>query len=732
MLLKPEFYLSRIILIISFIILLPNTIVYGQNELDVVKNEWMQYSDAQNSLYHYLADQAIGILEKRSDEVSQIKSLTDWQSRQKYIRETLMEIVGPFPEKTPLNAKITRTIEKEKFRVEHIIFESQPGFYVTSSMYIPKRLPKNAKAPAIIYCSGHSEEGYRSPVYQYTITNLVLKGFIVFAFDPVGQGERLEYFDPAKNKSLVGGPTTEHSYPGNQAFIAGSSQAMYMIWDGIRAVDYLLTRIEVDPARVGITGRSGGGTQSSYIAAFDDRIYASAPECYITTFTRLLQTMGNQDAEQNFPNFIEKRLDLPDLLTVRAPKPSLMITTTRDIFSIQGAMEAEKEIARIYDAYGRTENFGRAEDDTGHASTVKNREAMYAFFQRHLNNPGNPKDQTVTLLTKDELKVTSSGQVAVSLGGETVHTLNRKYAELIISRRKSVSTKDDIESEKIISSARKLSGYKDPVADDKPVFSGRFNKAGYAIEKYFIRGEGNYIIPYLLLVPSVHNGKAVVYLNPAGKAVDAKDGGEMEWLVKQGFTVLAPDLIGMGETGPGIFQGDAYIEGESHNLWYASIVIGRSILGIRTADVVKLTNLLKSNSSVREIYGVAKKELSPVMLHAAAFDNNISRIALLDPYSSYRSLVMSRFYKSSFISGVVPGALKEYDLPDLAGSLAPGRLLISGATDGEGKTEDSDLIKADMMVIEKAYKYMKAEDQLKIISLNPGSGIEALLKDWIK
>ena len=194
-------------------------------------------------------------------------------------------------------------------------------------------------------------------------------------------------------KSIVGGPTTEHSYPGTQAFITGSSQARYMIWDGIRAVDYLLTRKEVDPERIGITGRSGGGTQSAYIAAMDDRIYAAAPECYITTFTRLLQTMGNQDAEQNLFNEISRGIDHGDLLAVRAPRPALMITTTRDIFSIQGAMETEKEVSLIYKAYGRASDFGRAEDDTSHASTRKNREAMYAFFQKHLKNPGSPKDE---------------------------------------------------------------------------------------------------------------------------------------------------------------------------------------------------------------------------------------------------------------------------------------------------------------------------------------------------
>ncbi len=291
-------------LLILFLIIPGINNGYSQKELDVIRNNWLEYSDAPNSLYHYLTSQVYDLLAQRENKISELKTVADWQQRQKMIRETLLDIVGPFPEKTPLNARIIRTIDKGSYRVEHIIFESMPGFNVTSSLYIPGGLKRRTRAPAVIYCSGHSEDGYRSAVYQHVILNLVKKGFIVFAFDPVGQGERLEYFDPKTGKSAVGGPTREHSYPGAQAFITGSSQARYMIWDGIRAVDYLLTRKEVDPARIGITGRSGGGTQSAYIAAFDDRIYAAAPENYLTNYKRLLQTIGPQDAEQNMFNII--------------------------------------------------------------------------------------------------------------------------------------------------------------------------------------------------------------------------------------------------------------------------------------------------------------------------------------------------------------------------------------------------------------------------------------------
>ena len=175
--------------------------LFAQNELNVIRNNWLEYSDAPNSLYHYLTNQAYDLLNQRENKISELKTVADWQERQKMIRETLLDIVGPFPEKTSLNPRITRTIDKGSYKVQHIIFESMPLFYVTSSLYIPAGINRRTRAPAVIYCSGHSEDGYRSAVYQHVILNLVNKGFVVFAFDPVGQGERLEYYDPKTGKS---------------------------------------------------------------------------------------------------------------------------------------------------------------------------------------------------------------------------------------------------------------------------------------------------------------------------------------------------------------------------------------------------------------------------------------------------------------------------------------------------------------------------------------------------
>jgi len=155
-------------------------------------------------------------------------------------------------------------------------------------------------------------------------------------------------------------------------------------------------------------------------------------------------------------------------------------------------------------------------------------------------------------------------------------------------------------------------------------------------------------------------------------------------------------------------------------------------VGIRAGDVVRLTKLLKKNNGISEVYGVARKEMSPVLLHAAAFDPDITRIALIEPYSSYQSIAMNQFYNPKFVYSIVPGALKAYDLPDLAASLAPRKLLMAGVTDGNGKTTDVESINKDLDIIKTAYRFRNADGQLNIVSLRPNEKPYDFFMEWIK
>jgi cephalosporin-C deacetylase-like acetyl esterase len=708
----------------------------AQDEDLSVISGWLKYTDQQNALYHHLSNQAFELLAVRTAEIEKLQTQTQWKIRIGKVRRILLDIVGPFPEKTPLNAKIVGVIKKEDYQVEKIIFESRPKFYVTACLFKP--LDLSGKTPAILYCSGHSDIAFRNIPYQTAIINLVKKGFLVLAFDPVGQGERLQYYDPEIGRSKIGGPTLEHSYPGAQCLLIASSQAKHMIWDGIRAIDYLMSRDEVDPKRIGITGRSGGGTQSSYIAAFDQRIWAAAPECYITSLKRIFESIGPNDAEQNFYHGIANGIEHADLFAVRVPKPALLIATTRDFFSIQGVEETATEIEQAYTAFGKKDHFKQVDDDAGHSSTKKNREAMYAFFQKHLNLPGDSTDLDVEVLNSEELKITDTGQISTSIGGETVYSINYSESQNLIKNLSQSRKNLNIHLTNVANKAKKLAGYIVPEKTNSSVYLGRYQREGYFVEKYFIQGEGDYVIPLIIMSPNNREkNPCIIYLHPEGKAAQAKPGQEMEWFVNKGYVVVAPDLVGLGEMGPGKLKGDAYnfrVGKASYNIWFGALQIARSLVGIRTSDIIRVINYVRSRADIttENLGVVAREELCPVVLHAAAFNEGIKKIALIEPLISYRSLVMNEFYKPIFMLSSVPGALTTYDLPDLCATIAPRKLLMINVCNQNGIIELDKLAKEELEFVKTAYLSAEAAKNIEIRGWEAHQSRDEVFSTWLK
>lgn len=702
---------------------------FAQSEFYTINN-WIQFKSAPNAIYDHFAGEAYAHLAQRNEEIKKINTRKDWEQQQVKVRMKLLEIVGPFPEKTPLNPQVIKTIDKDWYHVEHIVFESQPGLYVTSSLFIPKILEKNGKAPVILYASGHSDSGYRGG-YIHIILNLVKKGFVVFAWDPIGQGERKQFINPETGKTIVGSPTREHLYTALPTFLTNGSLARYVIWDGIRAVDYLLTRKEIDSERIGMTGRSGGGFQSLYIPAFDDRILATAPENHVTNYTRIMQKQGPRDGEQNLYHMFANHIDHPDFLMVRVPKPTLIVATTNDTFNIDGTRETFREVASAYNTFGKEQNFTMVEDIAGHASTKDNNEAIYAFFQKHLNNPGSPVDENLEMLDDDELKVTPTGQVATSLNSKTVFDFNYKEGECLAKKLK--NSRNWHNPAQIITFAKKHTGYRDPSREDKPVLTGVIRHEGYTVEKYYIKGEGNYPVPYLLAIPDIPNNRAVLYVHPSGKSTLAAQNGEMSWFVKKGFTVLVPDMIGTGEVGPGDWSGEKDFfhkinKGLKYQVWYAAMFVGRSIVGVRTADIIKLTRVLKSRGA-EQIYAVAEQTMAPALLHAAAFTNDIDRIALNNPLISYRSIVSTRFYSPSFTETLIPGILQSYDLPFLVAACSPRRIIMLDSVNGSGE-------KAGKAQVEDEYSgalaVYREKDTAESFIILDGSGPKAMFDLLVK
>ena len=703
------------------------SLVQAQEERLEVLSRWVEYSDAENMLIHHLNSLAFGQLDLRDERVAGLKTKEDWLNRQREIREKVQKLVGPFPEKTPLNPRVESVIEKQGYRIEKIIFESMPGFYITGCLFIPEGIKE--RRPAILNAIGHSPQAFRRAAYQVLFHNLVKKGFIVFAMDPLGQGERLQYYDPEKKETVMGpgNPTVEHSYCGDQCFISGFSLARYWTWDCIRAIDYLLTRSEVDPERIGMTGCSGGGTQTAYTSAVDPRVKAAAPSCYLTSARRLLEFVGPQDAEHNFYRGIIDGVTSAELHVLRAPLPTLLVATTRDYYSIQGARETFKEVKRAYKALGKEENLEMAEDDGPHGFTLKNNEAIYAFFQKALDWPGSPSQEDLPILEEEELNVTPTGQVSTYLGGETVFSINKAETEPLIEKLEQSRKKIPEHLAKVLGKAKELSGYQAPDSEKEPIYRGRYQRRGYTIEMWALHGEGDCIVSVLLFIPN-GSGRfpALIYLNPEGKAADATPGGQIETLVNRGFIVAAADLIGTGETAARPSRRAKEVAS------YTAVLIGRSITGIQAGDAVRVANFLKTRNDVdwSRSGAVAFGELCPALIHAAAFDSSIERVALIAPPVSYRSIVTTRFYQFNFFCSVA-GALKAYDLPDLAGCLAPRKLLMAEIKDGAKQPADKALLEKELAFPRSAYAAKNAAENLRIMQSLADQDLDLLINWWL-
>jgi hypothetical protein len=356
-------------------------------------------------------------LDERAEAIAAIRTPQQAEARRKHVRAKLLELLGGLPEQRgPLNARTTWTKDRGRYIIEGITYESLPGYVVTANLYRPK-LP--GRYPAVLFPLGHWEIG--KPAAQRIAANLALKGFVVLAFDPVGQGERLQAFDARLGRSLIGGATEQHFMNGAQAVLAGHNVARYFIWDGMRGIDYLVSRPDVDAERIGCSGCSGGGTQTTYISALDDRVKAAAPACYMQSF-RLLFTGPVGDSEQSFPNFISSGLDQTDYVQLFSPKPWLIASTEQDFFTPAAAKLVYDEAQAWYRMLDYEDRVKWVVGPGPHGTPLVVREAIYEWMIRWLKGgDGSAAEEAVELVPDLELRVTPSGQA----GGRELYDIIR-------------------------------------------------------------------------------------------------------------------------------------------------------------------------------------------------------------------------------------------------------------------------------------------------------------------
>jgi cephalosporin-C deacetylase-like acetyl esterase len=609
----------------------------------------------------------------------QDRGIEKWKARQDEIRKNLSSYFGEFPEKTPLNPVITGKLEYEKYTIEKVIFESQPGFFVTANLYVPKG--RQFPVPGVVFPLGHSDAGKSRDAYHMSGLGMVLKGYVVLVFDPIGQGERSEYIDE-KNNWLVHLGVDQHWYVGRPAFLANWTLSGLRTWDGIRAVDYLVSRPEVDKNKLAAVGCSGGGQMALLITAVDERIKVCAA--------------SHPGGPMENTYLTGKNLTDKEIYSLIPPRP-LRIIVGNESGEEPRHREYLEDMQIFYEGFRVGRNSAELDMVPGpHSMNRSNRESAYEWLNKWFDKEieGKAEDINLRVEKEEDLWCTESGNVLVSLGSETGQTLNSKRAvEIYKPEKDTVKLKENI--------ARRI-GLELQLNEEAP--SARTYELlkieGMTVEKLTYESETGIVIPSLLIKPEkLKQGSPLyIYVSENGKPTGYQSQNIPFLLAKEGYIVFAVDVRGTGETSPvpsfasNRFTGFTPMLRINDDLAIESAGFGKTTLGMRTQDIMKGIDFIKTREDLqnRRIVVIGQGLGGLWAVTAAAFDERINGVVTIGTLPSYKPLIENMYYNNTWGYFWLPGALKDFDIPDVTKLSSSGtQLWIDpinqlGETDAEG------------------------------------------------
>ena len=611
-------------------------------------------------LYRQLQEQAYAALNRREAVFEELKSPDQIVARQKKLREFFLQQLGGLPERTAINARTVRTIPCDGYRIECVIFDSQPGHRITANLYLPDA---DGPVPGVVVSSGHSRTAKTADYNQRFGIMMATHGMAALCFDPIGQGERSQILNE-DGQNRFAGTTTEHFLVGVGSILTGRNTARYRVWDAMRAIDYITSRPEVDGSKIGFTGCSGGGTVTSYVMALDDRIMCAAPACYLTTFRHLISSIGPQDAEQNICGQLKFGMDHPDYILMRAPSPTLISATTGDYFSIAGAWENFRQNKRIFGQLGHPERMDLVEAEGKHGVQPQNLASICHWMKRWLRDDDSPvQAHFPKTRPPEELLCTASGQVAELPGEKTVFDLNAEFAAALQSRRKTLhEEKSDDEIRSLIRDVLRL-----PAEDAPPRFTdlGRVSREDYHIDRLTLQTKDG-LIGGLTFHPPSPQDDACLYLSENGRLGDTGNGGPVLTRVfDEALAVVTVDLRGQGETAAG--EQDALLT--DWKTFFLAYLLDRPLTGLRVQDAIASADFVafyeKKRTKPRNVHLVATGRAAIIALHAAALRPELFETVTLRNCPKSWTEMVSDPIPGGQLDAVVHGALKVYDLPDL-------------------------------------------------------------------
>ncbi len=628
---------------------------------------------------------------ERSARLAALRTHRDALRYQERVQEAIARAFSPRPAKTPLNARVTGTVEIDVCRIEKILFESRPGCFVTANLYLPHGCSRNRRAPGVLADCGHSLAGKREPKYQAFAQRLASAGFMTLIIDPFNQGERDQYFMlPKKERAdLSASCCFAHNMMGKQLELVGEFFGMWRAWDGIRALDYLLTRPELDPRHIGVTGNSGGGTMTTWNWAIEPRLTMAAPSCFVTSFARNLENELPADCEQYPPGVLAAGLEMADFIIARAPVPAILLGQKFDFFDRRGLQEAHVEIRRFFELLkAPPRNVELFVGPSGHGYSHHNQDAMVQFFARHAGLMGRVKklSDRECVDVHEKLNVTPRGNV-IAAGATPIFEQIAAIAKKQIAERQARPARTRAVLAQRVRRVLQLEprpGTPGGTANPpeyrvlRPNSYEHFRAARFAVEtENGKNGDASRVsgIRAFLFKPMSTDGhtldvesRITLYLPHLSAEAELNDRALTgKWRGQAGFYAL--DVRGTGESMP--IQPPATDFFEPYGLDYMchghGILFGESYLGRRVFDVLRTLDLLIHDGATRvDLVGHGQGAI--LAAFAGLLCSRVATVTLRNLPKSFDAWALTpivRWPAANFPHGV----LKHFDLPDIVRAL---------------------------------------------------------------
>jgi dienelactone hydrolase len=568
-----------------------------------------------NNIRNYLMQKAVEITD---NSLPQFNTLNDWKKIRNKRSNEFFEMMGlpPIDYRPPMNVKITGTIQERGYHIEKLYYESLPGLYVRANLYVPDN-NKNPM-PGILYVCGHSPT--QKVHYQAHPRKFAQLGFVCLIIETIQWGEvRGEHWGCYANGWF-------------NWYSRGYNPAGVELWNAIRGLDLLSSRKEVDPEKLGVTGISGGGSQSWYIAAADQRVKAVAPVCGASTLKAQITTRtidGHCDCMMPINTYGQ---DFTDIGALIAPRPLLICQADRDgLNKIESVRELYKRIGTIYKLYDASGNISLVETPGGHSYHMISREAIFSFFMKHLMNrqispseAGDIDESDKNQLSEEELKVYIDGPPP----DDRTTTIQDSFIKLpaapvISNKQELLAFRDSVKSFLKIRTfgafPQKITAL-DTIREFRTLDDGKYGEDIYS----FVPEEG------WRLKVEIHWAHRPDSLNPLLIVLRNRD--EQRW-ESEGFAdkitkdknIAFLEVRGVGEAG--------WAPELQWHVRRASAWTGRTIASMQVYDLMRCLEFCRTLQGVDpgKISIAARDDMSVVALYAALMDGKCQSLILKNP-----------------------------------------------------------------------------------------------------